>query len=511
VLIVVFLVQGLEDLVIDIIFFSRRIFRAIFRRKVVKPVTPEQLSTVSEKPLAILIPAWDESAVITRMLLNTVGTLNYRNYHIFVGCYPNDASTREAVDKAAEVYPNIQMALVSHDGPTNKADCLNCVFDAVRTFEREKSIVFEIFVLHDAEDVVHPESLKFYNYLIPRFNFIQIPVFALPTPWYSLVAGVYMDEFAENHTKELRVRELVTGGVPSAGVGTALSRKATDFLAERHNGEIFDPGSVTEDYLLGLKLMTLPGRKILLQQAVPTADGRSAEPVATREYFPSSFWRSVRQKARWVLGISLQGWSAGWGRTFGQNYWLWRDRKAFVLNILVVAGYILVVFWVGTEIFNHYSETTKIPPLIEVHEPYMRLVWIVLAIFGWRVLNRVAATARLYGILHGIMAVPRLVVGNFINFCASVMAIGHFVRAKFSGTTPKWEKTAHIFPPDNHLRRYHKRLGEILVDRHLVTSAQIDAALARQKETHQKLGEILLATKAITPKQLEITIEESAK
>jgi adsorption protein B len=456
-----------------------------------------------------MIPAWDESAVITRMLVNTVGTINYRNYHVFVGCYPNDPSTREAVDKAAEVYPNIHTVSTSHDGPTNKADCLNSVFDAIMKFEQENRIRFEIFVLHDAEDVVHPESLKFYNYLIPRFDFIQVPVFALPTPWYSLVAGVYMDEFAENHTKELRVRELVTGGVPSAGVGTAISRKAIDFLAEKHSGEIFDRESVTEDYLLGLELMELSGKKIFLQQALPAADGRSTEPVATREYFPSSFGRSVRQKARWVLGISLHGWSAGWGKTLGQNYWLWRDRKAFVLNILVVAGYVLVVFWLGAEIFNHYSNTTRIPPLIEAHEPYARFIWIVLVILGWRVLNRVVSTARLYGPVHGMMAIPRLVVGNFINFCASIVAIGRFTRAKFFGTTPKWEKTAHVFPPDNYLRRYHRRLGEILVGRQMVTSAQVEEALARQKKTHQKLGEILLEMKVITPRQLQIALERN--
>ncbi len=33
----------------------------------------------------------------------------------------------------------------------------------------------------------------------------------------------------------------------------------------------------------------------------------SREFVATREYFPSNFYASIRQKSRWTLGIAYQG------------------------------------------------------------------------------------------------------------------------------------------------------------------------------------------------------------
>ena len=72
-----------------------------------------------------MIPAWDEKAVIFRMLLNTVATVDYRNYHIFVGTYPNDEATKMEVEKAREIYPNIDVIVTPSDGPTNKADCLN--------------------------------------------------------------------------------------------------------------------------------------------------------------------------------------------------------------------------------------------------------------------------------------------------------------------------------------------------------------------------------------------------
>jgi hypothetical protein len=36
--------------------------------------------------------------------------------------------------------------------------------------------------------------------------------------------------------------------------------------------------------------------------------------IATREYFPSGFRASVRQRARWITGIALQAWRQSAGR-----------------------------------------------------------------------------------------------------------------------------------------------------------------------------------------------------
>ena len=66
-------------------------------------------------------------------------------------------------------------------------------------------------ILHDSEDVLHPMELRFYNHLLPRKDMIQLPVTSLDREWYELVAGVYMDEFAEWHAKDLVVRESVSG------------------------------------------------------------------------------------------------------------------------------------------------------------------------------------------------------------------------------------------------------------------------------------------------------------
>ena len=40
-----------------------------------RPLTEEQLLQVSEQPIAVLIPAWDEAPVIRHMLENTLRAL----------------------------------------------------------------------------------------------------------------------------------------------------------------------------------------------------------------------------------------------------------------------------------------------------------------------------------------------------------------------------------------------------------------------------------------------------
>lgn len=504
VLVAVFLVSGLDDLFMDLVHYVRLIYRRLFRRKYIKPITREQLAAAPEKPIAIMIPAWDESNIIQRMLLNTAGALDYKNFHIFVGAYPNDEATAHEAQKAREVFPNIDIIVTPADGPTNKADCLNWIYQGIRIFEKKHDIQFDAFVMHDAEDIVHPLWLKFINHLMPRVEFIQLPVFPLEGPWYQFVAGVYRDEFAENHTKDMRAREALSESLPSAGVGTALSRRTIEWLANERNNQIFDIKSLTEDYLLGILLNKMPGKKIFLQQWVEFRQttkrwfGRGEkevtvrQPVATREYFPNSFVSAVRQKSRWILGISLQGWSAGWTRSLGTNYFLYRDRKALVTNLAVVGGYVVALFWLGITAYNAGRPGTEIPPLVEVHEPIFKVALVVLGIFGWRVANRIFATVTIYNVFEGCLAVPRLFLGNFVNFCATVMAIQRFAKSKFSGKVPEWGKTEHAWPSEDQMRKYRRKLGDLLLDRRMVTADQLDEALAIQQEKGGKLGAILV-------------------
>ncbi len=513
-----YLLSGLDDLIVDCIFYGRLIFRKLFRRGVIRPVTREQLEAVPEKLAVIIVPAWDESAVIGRMLLNTINTVLYRNYQIFVGTYPNDEATKLEVEKIREIYPNVQVAVTPANGPTNKADCLNWIFQGVKVFEKDHDCRFEFFVFHDAEDVVHPLSLKYYNFLTPRIPFIQVPVFPLEQKWYNLTVGMYMDEFAENHTKDLRVREVLSRAIPSAGVGTAMTREAMDYLATLRNNQLFDIKSLTEDYVMGLSLKDMPGRKILLQQEVERevmvrdAKGqevrrRVMEKVATREFFPSTFAAAVHQKSRWILGIALQGWSFGWTGKLGLDYCLLRDRKSVLANLLTVAGYFVVGYWGLSYVIGQIKPEWAVPPLVAVEEPGYVVVKVVMGLFFWRLFNRIVCTWHVYGFLQGLMAVPRLFYGNFLNFAATWKAIKRYIVARVAGKVPEWGKTSHAYPSEAQLRTFRRKLGDLLLDRRLITAAQLESALARQKTEGKKLGEILVEMGAIKVADLQMALD----
>lgn len=503
-LVVIFLASGLDDLFMDLVFYVRSAYRALFRRHLIKPLTRDQLDASPEKPVAMMIPAWDESAVIGKMLLNSITTLDYRNYHIFVGAYPNDEPTRLAVNKVREIYAQVSTVVTPADGPTNKADCLNWIVQGIFAYERQHGIEFDIFVMHDAEDIVHPLSFKYFNYLMPRVHMIQLPVFALEWSKARWVAGIYIDEFAEFHSKDLRARELLARTVPSAGVGTALSREAIEFLRRRHRQQVFDIRSLTEDYQLGLQLREMQGRKIFLQQSVErVVPGRHwltgrpyqrkiFDPIATREFFPNTFTAAVRQRARWIMGIALQGWRMGWTDSLGANYCLFRDRKGLLTNLLTLAGYPIILFWLVVWVAEWLNPDLLFPPLVEPDEIWFSLMWIVLGLLCWRLINRMASVWWHYGVWQGLLSAPRLVVGNVVNFWATVQAIRRYIHSRVSGQAPVWGKTDHAYPSDDQLRLFHRKLGDLLLDRRLITTRQLEAAMERQKKTGRKLGVILV-------------------
>ena len=362
--VLLFTLSGFDDLVIDIYYVCRQLYMVLYVRRRWPRLKEEQLLGAVEQPIAIIIPAWQESPVIGKMIDNTVRTLRYSKYTVFVGTYPNDPDTQLEVERARERYENVERIVCPKDGPTNKADCLNWIIQGVRHYEQRTGTRFAIFLMHDAEDIVHPLSLKLFNYLMPRFAMIQIPVFSLPRRWNEFTAGVYMDEFAELHSKDLIVRERLGRNVPSAGVGTAFSHEAVEALGMANENQLFSLDSLTEDYDFGFRLRAVGLKSVFVRfpferEAMrgrwwsrtprPT---RVTDYIATREYFPSEFWLAVRQKTRWVIGIALQGWAnLGWRGGWRTKYILFRDRKTLFTSQLNVLGYLLVLlvlgFWVG--------------------------------------------------------------------------------------------------------------------------------------------------------------------
>ena len=147
--------SGLDDLFIDVYYWFHHFFaREKFNRY--QKDSPERLDGVPEKPTAIFVPAWHEWDVIGQMLTHAVNTIQYKNYDIFVGVYPNDPETIHKVEEVSKRFPNIHAVISDRPGPTTKADNLNQIHQGMLRWENKTGLRYDIIVMHDAEDIIHP-------------------------------------------------------------------------------------------------------------------------------------------------------------------------------------------------------------------------------------------------------------------------------------------------------------------------------------------------------------------
>lgn len=455
---IIIFVSSVDDFFIDAYYWVRRALRRVFIRTRHPPLPLSKLTEKPEQPIAIMVPAWKESDVIAAMLWTNSELIRYRNYHFFVGAYQNDPATAAEVAKVAAHYPNVHCVTVPQDGPTCKADCLNTIIAGIHAYERENGIEFAGIAMHDAEDIIHPLELRFFNFLIGRKDLIQLPIFSLRCPPTAIVAGTYMDEFAEWHSKDLVVRESMTGTVPCAGVAACFSRRAINALSEETGGAPFNTSTLTEDYDIAFRLKKLGMKEVFVRfpvkQAVEAKRGGGLEvidregPIATKEYFPSAFVAAYRQRARWILGIAFHGWkSIGWRASWPGRYFLLRDRKTIVTSPSnMIAMFLVVQFLLVEAALPFLSEVPRVPTIFETSAAMQTLLAINFAFLLLRLFHRVFFTASIYGALHGALAIPRLLVSNFINYFAVSRAIGVYIDSMLTGRKIVWDKTAHTFP-----------------------------------------------------------------
>jgi bacteriophage N4 adsorption protein B len=427
----VFALFGLEELVVDLIWIGRAVWRrlTVYRRVVRMSVL--DLAAARHPPcFAILVPAWDESSVIRPMLQAALTAYQDHAAHIFVGCYPNDAATLSAVS----AFASDRLTIVVNDlaGPTTKGDCLNAAWQGVQRYEAQCEVHFDALVLHDAEDVVSPYELAAFTGLLDRFGLMQLPVVPLPQQDSRWIAGHYGDEFAESHVKSLVVREAIGAAIPSAGVGCCLRRDLVDQLAAMRGNQPFDRDCLTEDYELGLIAKRIGASAAFLRVLSP--DRRSV--VATSARFPATIDSAVRQKSRWIIGISIAGWDRmGWEWGFAELWMRYRDRRVLIEAVAILAGYLSALLFLLLMPFGYPVLDPAVVLLLQLNFGLML----------WRLIIRCVCVTHVYGICEGILAAPRIIVSNMVAVLAARRAVFAYVRMQARGEIV-WEKTQHSFP-----------------------------------------------------------------
>ncbi|ADO50273.1 cyclic di-3',5'-guanylate-activated glycosyltransferase NrfB [[Enterobacter] lignolyticus] len=516
------LISGLDDLFIDIVYWCRRVKRALTVYRKHSPMSYQELYKPDEKPLAIMVPAWNETGVIGNMAELAALTLDYENYHIFVGTYPNDPDTQRDVDEVCARFPNVHKVVCARPGPTSKADCLNNILDAITQFERSVNFKFAGFILHDSEDVISPMELRLFNYLVDRKDLIQIPVYPFEREWNHFTSMSYIDEFAELHGKDVPVREAIAGQVPSAGVGTCFSRRAIMALLTDGDGIAFDVQSLTEDYDIGFRLKEKGMTEIFVRFPVVNPDADNKEPrrflqsvrssnvICVREYFPDTFSTAVRQKSRWIIGIVFQGFKTHkWSDSTTLNYFLWRDRKGAISNFLSFTAMIIMIQLVLLLIYQRlWPDAWQFLSIFTGGPWLVTLLWINFGLMVNRILQRVIFVTIYYGLGQGLLSILRLFWGNLINFMANWRALKQVIQHG-DPRRVAWDKTTHDFPSVTGENRALRPLGQILIEHQALTEAQLEEALMN-RTPGLRLGGSLLNQGLITSEQLAQALAEQS-
>jgi len=508
-------ISSIDDLFIDIVYWVRRFIRSITIYRRHPKMQYSALLSIPEKPLAIMVPAWHETGVIGKMAELAAITLDYENYHIFVGTYPNDPETQLDVDKVCAVFPNVHKVVCARPGPTSKADCLNNVLDAILQFELKASLEFSGFILHDSEDVVSPLELRLFNYLLPKNDLIQIPVYPFEKGWMNFTSMHYLDEFAELHGKDVVVREALSGQVPSAGVGTCFSRKAVLALLEDGDGIAFDAQSLTEDYDIGFRLKAKGLKEVFVRFPVIFDDSnearkkllrgqsiRDSNVICVREYFPDTLATAIRQKSRWITGIVFQGYQTHhWTASPILNYFLWRDRKGAITNFISFIATIILIQLILLWLYqNLWPGAYHFLSIFESSEWLMGFLWLNFFLMMNRIAQRIFFVSSYYGLKEGLMSIPRLFWGNYINFMANWKAVKQVIQ---HGDVRRiaWDKTTHDFPTIGLENKERKKLGHILIGQKVITQEQLDSVLVHKKNGI-KIGSALVHEGILTSAEL---------
>ena len=322
-------------------------------------------------------------------------------------------------------------------------------------------------MIHDAEDLIHPEELRWINYYAARYDFVQTPVLALATPLRKLTHGVYCDEFAENHSRDMTVRAALGGFVPSCGVGTGYRRDALERLARASSNRLFEPEALTEDYENGLRLFRLGCSQAFVPISKSSSGGRDF--VVTREFFPATWGAALRQRTRWVTGIALQGWQRfGWsGKPRGSllavagSQGLARESAQpggqFRIRVRTGNGDVDCAYRRGRRVWRW-------PP--------------------WRCRSSASASGvccvgRIYGFVFALGVPVRAVYANALNTAATVQAVARYTWARVRGQPLKWLKTEHAYPARAALLAQKRKLGEILVSSGAVAAAELAVGAGR--------------------------------
>jgi adsorption protein B len=191
-----------------------------------------------------------------------------------------------------------------------------------------------------------------------------------------------------------------------------------------------------------------------------------------------------------VIGIAFQGWKKfGWEGDWRVRYLWFRDRKALFTQQFMALGYIVALGLITLQVSSAlFPDRYIFAPPFEDNSRLWDLFYVNVGLFVNRLVHRHVWTCRIYGWSQLPLIIPRYLVANVVNYFAVTRATLSYFKYLRTSERIGWDKTAHSFPGEELLAVYRRKLGDILVERGLLTQEQLDRGLAAQATTGRPLG-----------------------
>src|SRR5436853_5822771 len=161
------------------------------------------------------------------------------------------------------------------------------------------------------------------------------------------------------------------------------------------------------------------------------------------------------------------------------RYTLLRDRRAPLTHFINMTGYLVLATVLLQSALRQTPWTTQfyMRPLLMPDSWLWKIAIVDTWLLAYRCVQKIISVYAIYNLKQALFSVPRVVVGNVINFAATVRAARTYLAYKLFGTPFVWHKTAHVFPGEAELSEYKKNIEDLLVEEGLATREQISQAL----------------------------------
>ncbi|MCE1165574.1 MAG: hypothetical protein LWX07_09265 [Bacteroidetes bacterium] len=203
---------------------------------------------------------------------------------------------------------------------------------------------------------------------------------------------------------------------------------------------LFNDANLTEDYELGFRFYQLGFKTGFFNVKLDRDD--EASRIATAEFFPNTFWASVKQRSRWVAGIVFQNWKAHkWSGNLSTKYFLFRDRKSIFSFFSAFLSNIVIVYFIYAMLSKAFG-WPHVNSLVGSSSVLWYLMIANLFFMISRLSHRFVFTYNWYGFRYAFFSLFRLPLDTVINFFAIARSLNVYKNVK-SKAKVVWDSTSH--------------------------------------------------------------------